>query len=30
VVVRDGLVEELGVYQDAAAAQAAAAMPETS
>jgi ketosteroid isomerase-like protein len=30
VVVRDGLIEELGVYQDAAAAQAAAAIPETS
>lgn len=30
VVVRDDLVQELGVYQDAQAAQAAAAMPETS
>jgi ketosteroid isomerase-like protein len=30
VVVRDGLVQELGVHQDVAAAQAAAAIPETS
>ena len=30
VVVRDGLIQELGVHQDAAAAAQAAAMPETS
>lgn len=30
VVVRDDLIQELGVHQDAAAAQAAAATPETS
>jgi hypothetical protein len=30
VVVRDDLIQELGVYPDAAAAQAAAATPETS
>jgi ketosteroid isomerase-like protein len=30
VVVRDGLIQELGVHQDVAAATHAAAMPETS
>lgn len=30
VVVRDGLIQELGVHQDVAAAQAAASTPETS
>jgi ketosteroid isomerase-like protein len=30
VVVRDDLIQELGVHQDAAAAQAAASAPETS
>lgn len=30
VVVRDGLIQELGVHQDAAAATQAAATPETS
>jgi ketosteroid isomerase-like protein len=30
VVVRDGLIQELGVHQDAAAATQAASMPETS
>ena len=30
VVVRDGLIEELGLHQDVAAAQAFAATPETS
>ena len=30
VVVRDGLIRELGVHADAANAQAASAMPETS
>jgi len=30
VVVRDGLIQELGVHQDVASAQAAAPTPETS
>lgn len=30
VVVRDGLVEQIGIHRDAAAAQAAASTPETS